>query len=99
MKIENRYALASCSIEEPYKTINVRSRIEQWVVQGAEEVRLDTVGGLHRISLSPGDWAGADQWGVRAYADVAWTPEVVDAWGKRPQAARPDVESVKPVGA
>ena len=91
MQVENRYVLASCSIEEPYKTINVRSGIEQWVVNGSEALKLDTVGGIHRISLSPGDWAGADQWGVRHYADLVWTPAVIDAWNNRPQATRPPV--------
>lgn len=30
--------------------------------------------------VDPGDTAKADALGVRSYADIAWTPEVLDAW-------------------
>ena len=85
MHVEVRYVLDSCTVQGPWMVINVRSRIQQWVVNGAEELKLDAPEGLHRISLNPGDWAGADQWGVREYANIAWTQEVIDAWTNRPQ--------------
>lgn len=34
----------------------------------------------HRTPINPGDYATADALGVRSYADLAWTPEVLAAW-------------------
>lgn len=80
MEIVTRYALDSCQIVESTKCILVRSRVEKWVVSGAEEMLVDNNSHFHRITLSPGNWSGADQWGVRKYADVVWTQEAIDAW-------------------
>lgn len=80
MEIVTKYALDSCQIVESTKCILVRSRIEKWVVSGNDEMLVDNNSHFHRITLSPGNWSGADQWGVRKYADVVWTQDVIDAW-------------------
>jgi len=80
MEIVTRYALENCQIVESTKCILVRSRVEKWVVSGTEEMLVESNAHFHRTTLSPGDWAGADKWGVRQYADVAWTQEVIDSW-------------------
>ena len=83
MEIVTRYSFDLLEIENTWKTISVRSKIEKWVVDGASEILIDANTGFHRITLLPGDWDGATQWGVTEYATVAWTQEVIAAWNSR----------------
>lgn len=80
MEIVTRYVLDRCEIEQQWKTINVRSKAQKWVVSNGQELLVETFSSLHRVVLEPGDWTGADTWGVREYANVAWTQNVIDAW-------------------
>jgi hypothetical protein len=80
MEIVIRYVLDRCEIEQTWKTINVRSKAQKWVVSNGQELLVETFSSLHRVVLEPGDWEGADKWGVREYANVAWTQNVIDAW-------------------
>lgn len=83
MEIFIKYSLDLFELENTWKTISVRSRIEKWVTINGQDVLVEPNAGFHRISLSPGDWDGADAWGVRDYANICWTPEVIDAWNAK----------------
>jgi hypothetical protein len=80
MEVVMKYALDRVEVEQTWKTINVRSRVQKWVKNGADEMLVEPNAGLHRVVLNPGDWAGADKWGVRSYADIAWGADVISAW-------------------
>ena len=80
MNIETRHVIDKVEIDENTKTIGVRTRIQQWVVSSEGEILVQDNAGFHRVSLSPGDWSGADANGVRNYADLVWTQSAIDAW-------------------
>lgn len=88
MNVFVRYALDGCEIEERWKQISVRSRMQKWITVNGEDVPIELEAGFHRIVLLPGDWEGADKWGVRHYADLVWTPAVIEAWKNRPNQTR-----------
>lgn len=83
MEIITRYILDRCEIETTWKTISIRSKIQRWVVNGAEEMLIEPEAGFHRNVLEPGDWAGATLWEVTDYATVAWTNQAVSDWNAR----------------
>ena len=83
MEIVTRYSFDLLEIENTWKTISVRSKVEKWVVDGENEMLVDANTAFHRITLTPGDWQGAEAWDVTDYATVAWTQEVIDAWNSR----------------
>lgn len=80
MEIITRYIVDKVEIDENTKSIGVRSRAQRWVLSENSELLVQDNAGYHRVSLDPGDWSGADRYGVRNYADLVWTQEVVDAW-------------------
>jgi hypothetical protein len=80
MEIKERYVLEWCQIIESTKVIAVRSRKQKWIVSGNEEMLVENNAGIHRTMLAPGDWIGANKWGVRQYADLVWTEEVISVW-------------------
>lgn len=80
MNIETRYVVDKVEVDENTKSIGVRTRAQKWVVGSEGEVLVQDNAGFHRVSLEPGNWSGADRYGVRAYADLVWTQEAVDAW-------------------
>lgn len=88
MDIVKKYVLDRVEIEQQWKSIGVRHRIVKFVTDGSTEIEVG-FDGLHRISLDPGDWDGANKWSVRAYADIAWTPEVIAAWEAEKAKRRP----------
>ena len=80
MIVETRHVVDKVEIDENTKSIGVRTRLQKWVTSSEGEMLVQDNAGFHRISLRPGDWSGADQYGVRSYADLAWTRESIDAW-------------------
>lgn len=88
MEIVKKYVLDRVEIETQWKSISVRHRVVKFVTDGASEIEVG-FDGLHRIVLNPGDWAGADKWDARAYADVAWTADVIAAWEAEKAKRRP----------
>ncbi len=95
MKLIEKYVLHSCHIIEDTKVIAVKSRIQKWVVSGDEEILVENNAGLHRLMLAPGDWTGADKMGVRQYADLVWTDEVINAWQAAHRLLSPVPETVE----
>jgi len=80
MNIEIRHVTDKVEIDENTKTIGVRTRTQKWVVSAEGEILVQDNAGYHRACLEPGNWAGADQYGVRNYADLVWTQDAIDAW-------------------
>lgn len=80
MNIETRHIIDKVEIDENTKTIGVRTRMQKWVVTLEGEMLVQDNAGYHRVCLEPGNWAAADQYSVRNYADMLWTQEVIDAW-------------------
>ena len=83
MEIITKYALDLFEIENTWKTISVRSRIQKYVSINGVETLIDGNVGFHRITITPGDWSGADFWGVRDYANICWSQDVIDAWNQK----------------
>lgn len=80
MNIETRHVIDKVEIDENTKSIGVRTRMQKWVVSSEGEILVQDNAGYHRVCLEPGNWSGADQYGVRNYADMLWTQGVIDAW-------------------
>ena len=97
MEIITRYILDRCEIETTWKTISIRSKIQRWVVNGAEEMLIEPEAGFHRNVLEPGDWDGASLWGVTDYAAVAWTEQAVSDWNTRLASLMVTANIVNPV--
>lgn len=80
MNIDIRHVTDKVEIDENTKTIGVRTRTQKWVVSAEGEILVQDNAGYHRVCLEPGNWAGADQYGVRNYADLVWTQDAIDTW-------------------
>ena len=80
MNIEIHHVTDKVEIDENTKTIGVRTRTQKWVVSAEGEILVQDNAGYHRVCLEPGNWAGADQYGVRNYADLVWTQDAINAW-------------------
>ena len=80
MEIFEKLVLDQVQIVAHASVIQVRCKKQKWVRNGDQEMLIEPSGGFHRYTLSPGDWDLADQLNVRSYAEIVWTPEVIQEY-------------------
>jgi len=83
MEIFEKTVLDQVEIVKSLGVIQVRCVKQKWVRSGDQELMVEGNVGLHRYSVNPGEWDLADQLGVRSYAEIEWTPEVLAAYQAR----------------
>lgn len=77
MQVVERKVLDQVQVITQSGIILVRFVLQKWVVGENQEILVEPKSGLHRYSIVPGDWALAEELGVRSYAETAWTPELL----------------------
>lgn len=83
MEIFEKTVMDQIEIVKSLGVIQVRCIKQKWVRSGDQEMLVEPNVGLHRYSLNPGEWELADRLGVRSYADIEWTPDVIAAYQAR----------------
>ena len=80
LNVITKFTLDRFEIENEWKTISIRAVIQKWATDGTTETLVESNSGFHRVVLVPGDWSGADRWGVRLHANIVWTDTAIQAW-------------------
>lgn len=80
MQIIEKLILDRVEILNSSGILQIRKIKQKWVINGDQEILVEPNAGLWRTTVNPGQWDLANEIGVRSYADIAWTPEVIEAW-------------------
>ena len=83
MEIFEKMVIDQVEVVKALGVIQVRCIKQKWVRSDTQEILVEPNTGFHRWSINPGNWQLADELGVRAYADIEWTPEVIAAHEQR----------------